>query len=231
MSLAAIYRYPLDQRITPMPSISRLQSARANGAKSRGPVTAEGRRKSSMNAIKHGLTAKTLVLPNEDPDEYQQMLDSYIEQFQPAGQIELDLIHEMAAAKWRQGRLWAVETEFLAQKMQELECRLKGDYPDQEIARLTLAFRALSGTECLTSIHRIEARLERAYSRALRNLLQLQAFRQRSATPAPVPPPAKQICKNEPKPAIGNVPIAATPRVQPETVLHFTANHAAHTDP
>jgi hypothetical protein len=221
-----------------MPSIRKIETARANGAKSRGPKTGQGRRKSSMNAIKHGLTAQTLVLPNEDPDEYRQMLDSYVQHFQPVGQIELDLIQEMAAAKWRQERLWAVETEFLAQKMQEQEARLDTEYPAQEIARLTLAFRALAATDCLSSISRTEARLERAYSRALRNLLQVQAVRKSSAAAPRVPPPRKQILQNEPRPAGRRAPIpspiAADPVIQPEpanekleTALHFTANGSA----
>ncbi len=41
-----------------------------------------------MNAIKHGLTARTLVLPNEDPDEYREMLDSYIQHFHPTSRID-----------------------------------------------------------------------------------------------------------------------------------------------
>src|SRR5713226_10671975 len=48
----------------------KIDSARANGAKSHGPITEEGRKKSSMNAIKHGLNARTPVLFNETDDEY-----------------------------------------------------------------------------------------------------------------------------------------------------------------
>src|SRR5277367_1931997 len=73
---------------SPMSSQRKLLSARANGAKSQGPNTEEGRRRSSANAIKHGLTAQTLLLPNEDPDEYRQMLDSYLQHFQPVSRIE-----------------------------------------------------------------------------------------------------------------------------------------------
>jgi hypothetical protein len=225
-----------------MSSFRKIQSARSNGAKSRGPATEEGRARSSMNAIKHGHTAKTLVLPNEDPDEYREMLDSYIQHFHPISRIELDLVHEMAAAKWRQGRMWAVETELLTQKMQEQEERLQDQYPDQEIARLTLAFRALEAMECLASVNRVEARMERAYSRALRTLMQLQAARKPSDAVARIPPPSKQICKNEPSSAIEHssvsAPIAAAPPAQVEatcdkleTVLQFSANHTVQPDP
>jgi hypothetical protein len=56
-----------------MPSDLKSETARANGAKSHGPKTAEGKEASSRNAIKHGLTAHTLSC-NANPREYQAML-------------------------------------------------------------------------------------------------------------------------------------------------------------
>ncbi len=53
-----------------MPSKRKIDYARANGAKSHGPVTPEGRKKSSMNALKHGLNAQTVILSIENEDEY-----------------------------------------------------------------------------------------------------------------------------------------------------------------
>ncbi len=48
----------------------KIDSARANGAKSHGPITEEGRKKSSMNALKHGLTARTVLFSNDNHAEY-----------------------------------------------------------------------------------------------------------------------------------------------------------------
>ena len=66
-----------------MPSQSKSQTARSNGAKSRGPVTPEGRAKSSGNRVRHGLRAKSIVLPTESSAEFESLRDSYLDQFRP----------------------------------------------------------------------------------------------------------------------------------------------------
>jgi hypothetical protein len=100
-----------------MSSQRKINSARANGAKSHGPKTEAGRKASSMNAVTHGLHSKGVILPNESREQYQEMLDAYIRQFHPEGPAEFDLIEEMVAAKWRQRRLWTIETDLLEDEM------------------------------------------------------------------------------------------------------------------
>src|SRR5258708_40102272 len=74
-------------------------ASRANGAKSRGPVTPEGRAKSARNSIRHGLRAKSIVLPTESKEEYQSLLDSYHDQFDPQTAVEMELVEAMAVAR------------------------------------------------------------------------------------------------------------------------------------
>src|ERR1700690_2553058 len=100
-----------------MSSQRKIDSARSNGAKSHGPKTEAGRKISSMNAVTHGLYAKGVVLAEESREQHQEMLDAYLHQFQPQGPAEVDLVEEMVAAKWRQRRLWAIETDLLEDEM------------------------------------------------------------------------------------------------------------------
>jgi hypothetical protein len=72
-------------------SQTKSQIARANGAKSHGPVTAEGKAISSRNSLRHGLTSTAVVLPGESPEEFQSLLDGYIDQFQPATAVDTNL--------------------------------------------------------------------------------------------------------------------------------------------
>lgn len=179
-----------------MPYLTKSQSARINGAKSRGPKTEAGRARSSQNALKHGLTSRNLVLPSEDPAEYDDLLRSYLDQFQPAGPVERDLVHEMVSAKWRLDRIALIETELFNAAIGREEDN--SDDPLTPVQALTGGFERLCNHPELTVLHRMESRLTRSYSRALRNLLQLQR-RPPAKGPALNPGPSEnENCKNEP---------------------------------
>lgn len=89
------------------------ESSRSNGAKSRGPKTPRGRAASSGNAVTHGITAKTLILQNENSQDFLAMLDSYLDYLCPSNQVEADLVSDLVAARWRLRRIWRYETALL----------------------------------------------------------------------------------------------------------------------
>jgi hypothetical protein len=190
-----------------MSSQRKINSARTNGAKSHGPKTKEGLKKSSMNAVTHGLYSLSVVLKGESREQFQEMLDVYIRQFQPDGQAEFDLVEEMVAAKWRERRLWAIEADLLEDEVivQQQQLDRNGDTYSQ-ITPLSFAYRELAKSS-LPFLNRHESRLERAYSRSLKTLLELQRIRQKAAiagqqdlqertqsqiaTPPPTPAPSR----------------------------------------
>ena len=61
-------------------SARKVASNQANGSKSRGPITEEGKRRACMNALKHGLTSDLVVLPHEDANEYNTMRERLFRQ-------------------------------------------------------------------------------------------------------------------------------------------------------
>jgi hypothetical protein len=161
-----------------MSSQRKINSARANGAKSHGPKTEAGRKASSMNAVSHGIYAKGVVLPKESPEQYQEMLGACIKQFHPEGPAELDLIEEMVSAKWRQRRLWTIETDLLEDEMLTQTEELDKKYSRYDPScPLTYAYAALARSDSLPFLTRHESRLERTYHRALKTLLELQRLR------------------------------------------------------
>jgi hypothetical protein len=166
-----------------MVSTLKSETARANGAKSRGPTTAEGKEKSSRNAIKHGLTAGNgnILLDCEDPGQFDEILNKLLGIHEPATPAETDLVEEMVAARWRSRRMWTIETGLLNAEI--LNQQSKTDTPDPNI-HLTMAFRSLTDdSRSLVLANRYEARLQRLYDRAYKTLRELQQARKSEPTP------------------------------------------------
>jgi hypothetical protein len=159
-----------------MSSDRRIQSSRANGAKSRGPITPEGRARSSQNAIRHGFNATSLVLGNESADEFEELFVSYIEYWQPANPVEMDLVEEMVAAKWRQRLMWAVETSSYELKMERQEAQVAKEFVRIHAAgRQCIAIDTLiNESKTVTTYIRYESRMNRIYDRAFTRLQELK---------------------------------------------------------
>jgi hypothetical protein len=163
-----------------------IQASRANGARSRGPVTPEGKRTSAKNAITHGMLAESIVLECESQDRFLAVLQSLLDEFQPQTPFEESLIEVMAAARWRQMRLWSMEKANMEDRM-----RLRAEMSsavEEPATRAALAFRALGDDgRSLDLINRYESRFERQYLRAHRRLIEVQDRRE------PIPPPEEEI--------------------------------------
>src|ERR671929_104652 len=97
----------------------RIAASRANGAKSRGPVTPEGKARSSQNARKHGGAACALMISPAESPHFAEFRDAYIRRFQPADEVELGLVDEMAACRWSQQRISALEAAALENQIEE----------------------------------------------------------------------------------------------------------------
>jgi hypothetical protein len=87
---------------------------RLNALKSTGPRTAEGKARSSRNALTHGLTAQEVVIPGEDPAAYQASRQQLIDDLQPNGSCEVDLVERLAATFWRLRRIPRFEAILMA---------------------------------------------------------------------------------------------------------------------
>src|SRR4051812_25833591 len=92
-----------------LPSERRLAANRANALLSTGPTTSEGKAVSSLNAVKTGLTGRTILLPSEDADAYEAHMARYQEEFQPVGEREKTLVQNLAETQWRLNRIPSLE--------------------------------------------------------------------------------------------------------------------------
>ena len=84
---------------------ARAAASRANGAKSHGPRTAEGKARSAQNALKHGLSArKHVLLPDDSRAEFAALESALLEDIRPEGALQTLLAHRLIAAAWRLAR-------------------------------------------------------------------------------------------------------------------------------
>jgi len=98
------------------PKLTRAEAARRNGALSRGPRTPEGKRRSSMNALKHGLTAATFTLvPGEDGAAFDELEARLAARYRPRDELSAHLVQRLASVMWRQYRADRLEAEVLAE--------------------------------------------------------------------------------------------------------------------
>ena len=160
-----------------MISDARSDAARRNGAKSNGPKTPEGKAISSANSLRHGMTAKNILLTNENPEAYTKLADAYYEKFQPADDVERDLVDEMVIAKWRQRRDWSNEAALFDLEMDHQTKKVDAQYKKIDHAcRYALAFRALADeSKAIQLFTRYETAHHRSYYKALNTLLKLRA--------------------------------------------------------
>jgi hypothetical protein len=97
-----------------MASAAQAAASRVNGALSHGPTSEEGKATSSLNALKTGLTGRTVLLPSEDAALYEAHLAQFRERYQPVGEQELALVQSLADAHWRLARIPSLEMGIFA---------------------------------------------------------------------------------------------------------------------
>src|SRR3974390_1839450 len=154
-----------------MSSAAQAAASRINGALSHGPTSEEGKSTSSLNALKTGLTGRTVLLPSEDAALYEAHLAQFRQQYQPVGELELALVQSLADTQWRLARIPSLEMGIFALGRMEFADL----FPDSE-----------EGSRKIL----IEAKTFLAYQRQLNNLsiqegrLRRQADKDRAALQA-----------------------------------------------
>ena len=99
---------PLDvttSTVPSQPSSARAEASRANGRRSNGPTSPEGKERSRRNGCKEGLTGKGVVLPPDAAAEVERREAEFARDFQPRNAVERELVRQMALGSWRSGVL------------------------------------------------------------------------------------------------------------------------------
>jgi len=97
--------------MSPQPAPSPSQKSKS---KSTGPRTESGKAASSQNALRHGLASGTILIPGEDPAEFQALETALFDQYKPADPTQTILVHDMAKHHWLKDRALRLQGEALA---------------------------------------------------------------------------------------------------------------------
>ena len=134
-----------------MSTSAQIAANQKNSQLSTGPTSEAGKAKSSLNAVKSGLTGRTVLLPGDDAALYEAHLSHFVESYAPAGDDERNLVQSLADTEWRLLRIPSLEMGIYAVGRLEFA----GSFPNEDES---------------VRKHLIEAKVFLAYQRQLNNL-------------------------------------------------------------
>jgi hypothetical protein len=168
-----------------MSSLRQIEANRRNAQKSTGPTSVTGKAVSSMNALKTGIHAKSLILPSEKVADLEQLIEEYYNRHNPTTPEARSLVDDLIYGEWIKRRLRAAETQIWAYDHEQNFRPDKKNPLGQTAASRGKAFAQLQWRmECT----------RRASRQALEDLQQLQAAPQ----PETVAGPALEPSEHEP---------------------------------
>src|SRR6202162_5054695 len=119
-----------------MTTFRQIEANRRNARKSTGPVTEEGKQHSRCNAVRHGLTAETVIGALEDAEDYKAFEAAIIADYDAQSAVERELVLRLASLLWRLRRATTMETglfEIQADHLREFRQRRQTQPESQEI--------------------------------------------------------------------------------------------------
>ena len=134
------------EHTTEMASRRQIAANRRNAARSTGPRTDKGKQRSRQNAVRHGLTAETVVTILEDADRYEALEQALIRDYRPETEIEHQLVARLASLLWRLRRATLIEAG-LFQIQGEILCeRTRKNSSDVSSGKLSIFYKMLDYT-------------------------------------------------------------------------------------
>jgi hypothetical protein len=162
-----------------MASIAHAVSNKENAQHSTGPRTESGKRISSQNATRHGLTGQVVVLPTEDAAKYEAFRAKLFTALAPQDTVEELLAQTIVDTEWRAERARTLEANIFAlAHHEELPAHIAAIEDETKRRALTDANTAIKHEKILRNLHIQEGRLQRLLLLTMAELREQQARRQ-----------------------------------------------------
>src|SRR4051794_14253274 len=145
--------------------MTRSEAARTNGPLSNGPVSDEGKARSSRNAQTHGLCSEIVVMEGESQEAFDALAAAIFASHSPATIEEADLVFEIAANRWRLRRCMEMEKALFEETKDRLRTDKENPIADERITHRK-ALAAVTDSCAMKQLHRYNSRLRRAAEKA-----------------------------------------------------------------
>jgi hypothetical protein len=162
-----------------MASQKQIEANRRNAQRSTGPVTDLGKGVAKFNALKHGMTASTAVLPYEDAASYAELRESFVATYKPANAVESALVETVVNSYWRLLRIRRVETATITLGIRGLKKRHDFSIEPRTDDDMAMAVLLNDNDDTLLKVERHQTRIERCYFQAIETLRKVQKDRLR----------------------------------------------------
>ena len=162
-----------------VPSEAQVRANQANAQHSTGPKTESGKSKSSLNAVKTGLTGRTVLLPGDDAEAYTQHIERFFDEWDPETDAEEALVQSLADTEWRLLRIPSLEMGIYAIGRLELADKFSSEQDEAVRKSLIEAQIFLSYRKDLNNLSLQESRLRRQRENDTAQLEDLQEERRR----------------------------------------------------
>ena len=158
---------------------ARREAARRNGAKSKGPITPEGKAASARNGIRHGLAVRATVLPWESQDSAAELLAAFTQKYNPVDPAESHMVEMLAIHQWQHLRALSIQQGLLKNAESKTEDTFRKDFANADRdSRTAETFRHLVTKDSAFHLAlRYAAEARRAFSAKVQGLKGTQAPR------------------------------------------------------
>jgi hypothetical protein len=190
---------------------TRTETNRNNAQHSTGPKTEAGKQRSSLNALRHGLTSQVVVMAGEDLRAYRRHTESFVEEYCPKGPTESHLVQSLADTSWRLNRAAAIESNILSWTATQ---------QSMEVDALALASAFEAHSKALSTLSLHTQRLSRQFERTVAFLRDIQKTRKAQETNEPKSVPVSNGFVFSKPPAPDNsrrVPVVMSSTAPPHT--------------
>jgi hypothetical protein len=163
--------------LSPMTSEAQITANRINAQASTGPSTPAGRKKVSMNALKHNFCGQTCIILDHEIEDYGRHFESFRKEFRPAGPSEEFLVHSLSELTWGTQQIRAAMASKMSLGGNRIDPRSEAS-PTPEISdAIAKAAHLAELLPSLNTLSMYEARKTRLFMAVRKELVQIQAAR------------------------------------------------------